>query len=160
MSFTDPDYLADILTEILDVISDALTAAGRPVDRVLRSPGVPAWDCGLLAVYPRVRVVSNETNTDPRAMRKQIRHNLDVNVLLTRCLTSVKEGVPTATQVDADGAGFATDMWIVERALTVASQQSAFLPGGCTIARLNPVIPASPQGGYSGMTTTLEVALG
>lgn len=160
MSFTDPDYTAGILQAVLDLLATALDDADRPVARTFRSPGVPSWDCGQLAVWSQARSMGPETNTDRKAITKQARHGLDINILLTRCLTSTASGMPTAEQVDADGEGYATDQWIIQRALYSAARDSTFLPGGCMVARLNPVTPASPQGGYSGMTTTLEVALG
>lgn len=161
MSFADPDYVAVILDSILQTVAAGLAVAGRPVDRVTRTPGPAARYCGLLAAWPQIRVVSPETRTDARAIRRHFRLALDVNLLLTRCLASAAANdIPTAEQVDSDGAGFATDMFVMTRTLAVGAADSTLLPGGCNIAHLNPVVPARPGGGLSGITTTMEVTLG
>lgn len=162
MSFTDPDYLADVTGGILTALTAGLTAGGRPVDRAFRSAGTPAWDCSQLAVWAGIRLVAPGTRTDPNPMLRQIRVAADVSVLLTRCMTAAGfEAPPPVTAVDADGAALATDQWIITRTLTDGVQTATLgLPGGCTVARLNPVTPTPPAGGFYGVTTTLEVVLG
>lgn len=155
----DPNFLPDLLDGVLAVISNALIAAGRPIDRVFISPGPASGDCSQLACWSQTRVVNPGTLTDLKPIRSPIRHAVDVNVLLTRCISSAAEGMPGAAAIEVDGRGFATDMFTLQRALTLGVQTGTLGLGNCTVARLNPVIPQPPQGGLSGMTTILEVAL-
>lgn len=161
-AFTDPGYLAAVEDGILTALSTGFTVAGRPVDRAFRSAGTPAWDCSQLAVWSTVRVVSPGTRTDPNPMLRQIRLAADVSVLVTRCMAAAAfENPPPADVLDADGAALATDMWVITQILTHGVQAATLgLPGGCMVARLNPVAPSIPSGGFYGVTTTLEVALG
>lgn len=161
-SFTDPDYLAVTLDGILTALQAGLAAAGRPVDRAFRSAGPPAWDCSQLAVWASIRLVAPGTRIDPNPMLRQIRLSADVSVLLTRCMAATAfEGTPTVAVVDADGANLATDLWTITRTLTDGVHAATLgLPGGCTVARLNPVTPIPPSGGLYGVTTILEVVVG
>lgn len=162
MSFTDPGYVAATLGGILTALSAAYTAAGRPVERVFRSAAAPVWDCSLLATWPAVRVVSPGTRTDLSPMLRQFRVALDVSVLVTRCMVAAQyDSVPPVSAVDADGVALATDMWIMARTLTEGVTAATLgLPGGCAVARVNPVTPPPPSGGLYAVTTTLEVTLG
>lgn len=162
MTFTDPGYLAGILDGILSALSAAYTTAGRPVTRVFRSAAPPVWDCSLLAVWPAVRVVAPPTRTDPNPMLRQFRLALDASVIVTRCLSAAQySDVPPVSAVDADGVSLATDMWIMTRTLTEGVTAATLsLPGGCTVARVNPVTTPPPSGGLYAVTTTLEVTLG
>lgn len=157
---TDPTFLPSLLDGVLTAVSNALAAAGRPVDRVFKSPGPASWDCSQLCCWSQTRVVNPGTQTDPFSQRRQLRHVVDVTILLTRCISSVSEGMPGAAAIDADGEGFATDQFTLQRALTEGVRTATLVPGGCTVGRLNGVIAQPPQGGLSGMTTILEVAVG
>lgn len=161
-AFDDPDYVAVTLDGVLQALVAAYAAAGRPVSLAMRTAGVAAWDCSLLAVWPAVRVVSPATRTDPNPMLRQFRLAVDVSVLLTRCMAAAQfNDLPPAAVVDADGAGLATDMWIMAKTLTQGVEAATLgLPGGCAVARVNPVTAPPPSGGLYAVTTTLEVATG
>lgn len=162
MTFTDPGYVATVLDGILSALDAAYTAAGRPVDRVFRSAAAPPWDCSLLAVWPQVRVVAPGTRQDPNPMLRQFRLALDVSTVVTRCLSAAQfDEVPPVAALDADGVALATDMWIMTRTLTEGVTAATLgVPGGCMVARVNPVTTPPPSGGYYAVTTSLEVILG
>jgi hypothetical protein len=161
-AFTDPGYVAVCLNGVLQALADGLAGAARPANRVVRSAGPPALDCSLLAVWGAVRQVAQGTRQDLNPMMRQVRLALDVEILLARCLQAAGfDDVPPATAVDADGAAAATDTWIITRTLTDGVQTATLgLPGGCMVARLNPVTAGTPTGGLYTVTTTLEVVLG
>lgn len=161
MAFTDPGFVSGIIDRLLSEVDAALTAAGRPTGRVHRFPGIPSWDCQGLYGWPQLRVGGPGTQTDGRQQRQQRRHILDVNVLLLRCVTTITDsGIPAVAVVDADGDGYATDMWVLERAMSAAVRNGDLIPDTCTVGRVNPVTPQSPSGGLSGMLTSLEIGLG
>lgn len=163
MSFTDPDYVAGILTDVLTAGENALIAAGRPVDRVNRFYGPPSWDCEMLTVWPRMRLTGFGRNTSGSApLEKQARYTLDVNVVLLRCITALTaKGMPSAATVDADAEGYAIDMWTLQRAYTLGIiEGTLFASAECTVGTMTPFVPLNPSGGLSGMSSTIEVALG
>lgn len=161
-TFSDADYLSSVLDDVLNAGDAALTAAGRPVSVLVKSPGIPSWDCEGLYVWPRTFTAGLDLTQNARAMQRQVKIAAAVNVLLIRCITSVtNSGIPDATVVDSDGNGFAIDMWALQRGYVEAALDGTlFTTVGCVIARMQPIMPATPQGGFSGMTTTIEVALG
>jgi hypothetical protein len=165
MAFTDDDYLADIVQAILDAIDAALTDAGRPPDRVIRTDGDPVLDCGgLYGHVSEVGLVDTGLDRDFRPVRQAVRLGAAVVVTLARCRAAVPDsqsGVPPAAAVDEDAVGMHTDLWVTQRALIDSVRDGSLGAGGtCTVARLNPVTPIPPAGGIYGVTTTIELALG
>lgn len=162
MSFTDPDYVADLLDTVLATASAALLAAGRPIDKVSKFYGIPSWDCEQLVAWPSLRVSGLETQSDSKAMRRQVKYTLDINVLLLRCVTALTgTGIPSTATVDLDGLGYATDMWALQRAFALGIIQGTLFPSGtCTVARVLPINAQNPGGGLSAMQLTIEVNLG
>lgn len=163
MAFEDASYVADVLAGVGAVLGDAFTDAGRAVD-VRRFPGVPSWDCEMLALWPQLGAVNKKARGSVAAedwLGTQFRHTLTINVLLLRCVTAATDtGMPAPSVVDADGAAFATDQWILERTITQSVRDGTLVPDTCSVGRVTPVVPQAPQGGLSGMTTTIEVGLG
>lgn len=158
MGFADPDFVGDLSLALLAHLSTALIAGSRPVSRVVRFPGgTPSWDCEMLAVWPGSRISIQDTQTAGIPTGPARRVVLDFRVLLIRCITTSSAGgkPPTLSQVDVDGAVFARDMWL----LTVALGR--WKPdGNCTLVRAEGFRPELPQGGYSGMSALVELAVG
>lgn len=164
MAFEDNNYLAGIVQTVLDGVAAALTDAGRPPDRAVRTDGPPALDCPGLFAYATTALVDPGVDQDTRPMRRQVRIGAFIAVTLARCQSAVPDdrtGVPSPEAVDADGVGYHTDLWITQRALITRLRDGSLVAGGaCTVAHLNPVTPLPPSGGLYGLTTTIDVALG
>lgn len=163
MTHTNPDHTSLILEDVLQHGADALLAAGRPVDRVARFPGVPSWDCEMLVAFPRTRIIgigpTSSTARSPVPDRYEIRHILEINVTLLRCITALTPtGMPSAAIVDADGDGYAIDMWVLQLAYTSGIIDGSLF-GGCPLANMQPFTPLTPSGSLSAFSTTIEVTL-
>lgn len=153
--------VASVLDDVLDVASGALATEGRPVGRVVRFAGSPSWDCEMLAAWPSLRLGGFETNDATGPIRGgAYRPVLDVNLLLLRCVTALdaQGRVPDAATVDAEGEGFATDMQVLMFSIADAIANGTLL-GSCSYARPRAVIPLTPLGALSGMSTVIEVSL-
>jgi hypothetical protein len=163
MTFQDPSHVADVLSGVLDGLSAALTAGGRPMERVGRFYGPPVWDCEQLVAWPSTRVGKVGTSTDSNILQCAFKQVLDVNLLLLRCfqvLNDTEDGIPPIEVVDADGTAFATDMWIMQRTITVGAKDGTLFPSTtCQEVRVNPITPLPPQSGLYGMSTRIEVTL-
>lgn len=115
MAYGDVDVVAQVLTSVLLRVSTDLSTAGRPVDRIFRSAGSsPALDCAQLSAWSNHQALPVG---DARGTRRVSQHAITVFVQLTRCLTVIPEGIPTEAEMDADGAGFAVDQWVMGKAL-------------------------------------------
>lgn len=154
--------VAELLDDVLDVVSGALATAGRPIGRVVRFAGSPSWDCEMLAAWPQLRLGGFETNDAAGPIRGgAYRPVLDINLLLLRCVTAldpVTGKVPSESVVDADGEGFALDMQTLMFSVADAIASGTLL-SACSLARPRAVVPALPSGGLSGMSTVIEVTL-
>lgn len=163
MSFTDTDFLSTVLDQVKEYLGGVFTDAGRPIDDRRRTPGRPIWDAEMLAVWPRTKLVDPRTDLATDIVRDPMRHGLDVGILLVRCATAVnpreRTGIPLGRQVDEDGVAYATDLWILQRGLLLGIQSGRLVPTTCTVARMQPIQPETQQQ-FSGMSTTVEVALG
>lgn len=162
MAFTDPNYVSEILDGVLTELNAAFDDANRPFGRAVRVPSDnPAWDCEMLAVWPRMRIGNIENrNYSVKSITRHFRHILEVHILAVRCLTLSRSGIPSPDSIDDDGDVFAQDMWILERAIGMGVLDGTLFPSGqCTVARVLPMQPLPAQGGYSGIKTTIEVAL-
>jgi len=160
MAFGDPGHVASILDEVLDYGATALATGGRPIGRVLRSPGIPAYDCEEIVAWPTMRITGQGVNSANRPIQKQLKYALDINIVLLRCITALAvNGLPSPEVVDADGEGFAKDMWILQRAYGLGIAQGVLFPS-CTDALMQAFQPATPSGGLSAMSTIISVTLG
>jgi hypothetical protein len=165
MPFTDPTFLADVAQDVITGFTAAFTSAGRPVERAVRSDGEPAFDCPGLYVYASTGLVADGLNQDPNPMKRgMVRVGAFMVVTLVRCRGAVPDdrtGVPSAAAVDVDGADLLTDIWVTQRVLIDGLRDGTLVGGGsCTVSHLNPVTPIPPSGGFYGLTTTIDVALG
>lgn len=161
MSIEDPTHVSDFLTTVLDNLVTIFQTGSRPVDRAVIFPGQPAWDCEQLAIWPRLRVATAPTTTSSNKLGPAFAHVLDIGILLNRCIvTHENNTIPTMETVTLDGVAYATDMWLLQRAVTNGVKDGTLLGDmSCRSVKANPVLPALPQGGFSAMTTTIEVTL-
>lgn len=161
MPYNDADYVSQILDVFLNAVGTELTNAGRTIDRLVKFSGTPSWDCEMVAVWPALRTAVKGTSTAANPIGAAIKHVADINLLLLRCVTSAEDEnpIPPQATVDADGEGYATDMWLVQRALVQAAAGGGILNTGCTEIRFNPVRVFPPAGNLSAFQLTTEVTL-
>jgi hypothetical protein len=152
-----PTYVSDILETLNTALSAAFTGASRPFERVVRFPGIPSWDCEMIATWSSLRHTLTTRNRTPVA--KQVSNVLYVSTLYLRCTTVFeKHDLPSADTVDADGVGYAIDQWIAHRTITRGIIDGTIF-GGCSTAVLQAMREQNPQGGFSGFQTTIEVTI-
>lgn len=160
-TWNDADFLSSILTNALTACSAALTTASRPVARALIYPGLPVADCEQLATWPSLSYsLSGVSQLNEPIARRPQRVIMHVNLVLYRCISTGRNGKPpTAADIGADGVGYATDMWILQKAVTDGLRSGTIGVLGCPVGLVQPWLPTEAAGGFSSMSSVIEVGL-
>lgn len=141
---SDPEYLTEVCTQILNIASDALD---DPPARAYVAHGLPAWDCEQLAVFiERISAVDQNTCS--------LVHKLDIAVEIARSCQPVPDASgnpPAVAALDAATAALAVDGWSIWRGL-IAAWMAGTLADGVNSSRIRftQAIPLPPAGTFAG----------
>lgn len=162
---SDDTKLADTAQTLLEVVAAGLATAGLSVPtRQYVTAGSVAYDCEQLVVslerlYPGIPFADDPANP---VLRCVLLRAASLTVHLVRCIPVLHDGprggtiVPTSDELGASGAGLLTDALVVPKVIVAAWHANEFL-GTCDQMGVREVLPAEPDGGFSGTITRVDV---
>src|SRR3954468_19183344 len=158
-----PNALQDAAKEYLAAVQAALALTDNPtLDRAFVSPGVPAWDCGQIAVYVGSAV---EADTAPLAPPLQPARRVDQHLMLNmvtltavviRCCVPVPTGegpnilFPSAASMQEVSDQTNADLWAIWNHLAQMKRAGSLFPPERREFIFDPAVPTAIAGGCAG----------
>ncbi len=164
-----PDRIWLLAQAVRDAIHVGYAVEGVPLpDRQFVSPGLPAWDCELLAVQAE-RTFGHAGNLATEVLEPQLPaaghalRGVTCAVWLIRCVPTIHDDgsnvtVPSVTEEEAAAAVILRDAQLLLNVL-VAAQRAGDLPS-CSGVAFEQWTNVGPQGGLGGGVLRVRLMVG
>lgn len=164
-----PDRIWLLAQELRDVISHGYAVAGVDLpERQFVSPGLPAWDCEILAVQLE-RTFGIAGNLATELIEPQLpavghaMRGATFAIWLIRCVPTIHDDgtnvqIPSVTEEEAAAKIIYSDVQLLLNVI-VAAQRAGELPG-CSGLAFEVWQTVGPQGGLSGGYLRLRLMVG